>query len=268
MNLTVLVMMSRIQLDLGDDPQLLTAKASFSRLFSCLPRPPKYDIHWDAWTGTLGSLGEQFAFDNNEAEFSPLHLAVWNMHHEAVKVLLADALTGLSQIRLDGAPLHLAVLNNDVQMIDLLLQAGVDIEDFNESGYTAMQYAAGFGLVDAITALQRAGGDVESDARPIQPEGVYERGPIPMHLAARHGQVEAIKALKQLGVDVSIKSKNGWTPMHIAAETGQCDAITVLKELGAEVSPLTDSGKTPLQIAKQWKQDKAVETLIAAGAQF
>jgi ankyrin repeat protein len=263
-------MMSRMQLNLADDLQLPTAKAGFSGLFSCLPREPKYNVYWSAWNGTLSRIDQWEDLGlyrrSRPEKCSPLSLAVWNMHHGAVKVLLADPRTrSLDQ----WTPLHLAVSNNDAQMIELLLQAGADIEGFNDRGYTPMQWAASFGLVDAITALQRGGGDMESEGRPIQPGELYERGRTPMHIAACNGQVEVIKALKQLGVEVSIKSREGWTPMHFAAENGQCDAITVLKGLGAEVSPLTNSGKTPLQIAEEWEQDKAVEMLIlGAGALF
>jgi cytohesin len=267
-----------MQLKLGLDLQLPIAKPNLSVLFSRFPRLPIYDVHWSAWNGTLNPLSNLLNYRtiglnqywHGSVEFSPLHLAVCNMHHEAANFLLSNAITGLEfQTQPDWSPLHLAVSNNDVRMIVLLLHAGVDIESFNERGYTPMQWAAGLGLVGAIMALQRAGGDVKSEGRPIQPgELVYERGRTPMHLAAFNGHVEAIKALKQLGVDVSIKSKGGWTPMHAAAENGQCDAIAVLKELGADVGPLTDSGMTPLQIAKDQGQDKAVEMLIEAGAQF
>jgi ankyrin len=276
MYLKVLVMMSRLQLKLGDNLQRPIAKANFSVLLSYLLRKPIYDLCWTAWNGALSplSLPDYLAIGLNRychgsKKFSPLHLAVWNMHHGAVKVLLSNATTRLdSQTQPDWAPLHLAVLNNDVQMIRLLLHAGVDIEGVNEWGYTPMQWAAGSGLVAPIMALQRGGGDVKSEGRRIHPGALYERGLTPMHMAAGNERVKAIKLLQQLGVDVSIKSKDGWTPMHIAAEMGHCDVITVLKELGAEVSPRTNSGMTPLQIAKDQGQDKAVEMLIEAGAQF
>jgi cytohesin len=85
-----------------------------------------------------------------------------------------------------------------------------------------MHSAASNGHVDAIKALEEAGGDVSA---------IGNRGRTAMHCAAINGHVDAIKTLKEAGGNVSAKDANGSTPKSLARTRGHIDAVKVLEEL-------------------------------------
>ena len=51
------------------------------------------------------------------------------------------------------APLLIAVVNNDLPMVELLLEHGADIDAKNIKGKTALHHAAGHGLTPIVRAL-------------------------------------------------------------------------------------------------------------------
>jgi ankyrin repeat protein len=68
----------------------------------------------------------------------------------------------------------------------------VNVDERDEDGATALDWAASNGNVEAIKALLELGAD--KDAKTAN-------GATALHLAADHGHVEAIKVLAELGAD-------------------------------------------------------------------
>lgn len=120
-------------------------------------------LHSAAWKGDLQSLKKyvDLRLPNpvlDTQEYTALHLAVWNMHHEAVKLLLDSPI----QIRASEVPapmvdsrapkgetpLHLAVWNHDIEMVKILLQAGAKTFVSDVEGRSVMHWAAANGWVD------------------------------------------------------------------------------------------------------------------------
>ena len=72
------------------------------------------------------------------------------------------------------------------------MAAGVNVDELDEHGVTALLWAAINGHVEAIRVLAQLGADKE--AKNVD-------GLTPLHGAAANGHVEAIKVLVQLGVN-------------------------------------------------------------------
>jgi uncharacterized protein len=152
-------------------------------------------LHLAAWTGDLESIklrvrsGADLSLPD-QYHWTALHLAVWNMHSEMVLFLLdaIDEKTSISLQNLDGvSALHLAALNNDIEMIETLIKAGANTSVFDKAGLTPLLCAAKAENIEALIALKKLGADTSV---PNKSEWT------PLHWAAANGDLNTIKALK------------------------------------------------------------------------
>lgn len=149
-------------------------------------------------------------------------------------------------------PLHFAVRKNRVEMVELLLQLGVDPAATDGAGMTVSAYAASTnvdrsviemfalrGWVDLFTAL--ALGDYATAARLVQESGVVVGPAGPgagaLHLLAKRGAAAAVKWLLDHGADPNARWAH-WdaevTPLHLAVMEDHADIICLLLDGGAD----------------------------------
>jgi len=176
-------------------PNIATLKTWLSAKTTTGHGNSQQDLHLAAWVGNIGDmkmhirLGEDLSASDHYG-WTALHLAVWNMHTE-IAIFLLDAVTLKTWPSIqsqDGTSAHhLAALNDDVELIKRLLEAGADSSAQNKEGLTALLCAAKAEHVDAINALKETLRADESK---------------PLHWAAVNNYVNAIKALKNAGFDV------------------------------------------------------------------
>ncbi|MCL1857486.1 MAG: ankyrin repeat domain-containing protein, partial [Kiritimatiellaeota bacterium] len=126
-----------------------------------------------------------------------------------------------------------------------LIAAGVDVNESNRYGQTALENATIQGHADIAKALLAAGARVTS-----------------LWSAIHGGNAEIVKALLAAGAKVDS------TTLEYAARYGSIDIaiITALLEAGADVNAKDSSGDTALYSAVTWGSIEAVEVLLAAGA--
>jgi ankyrin repeat protein len=91
-----------------------------------------------------------------------LHWAVYHDHTEAVKLILE---AGAVANRYGVAPLSLACMNGNEEVVELLLSAGADPETSLPGGETALMTAARTGRVGPIKSLIARGADVNAQER-------------------------------------------------------------------------------------------------------
>jgi Ankyrin repeats (3 copies)/Ankyrin repeats (many copies) len=137
-----------------------------------------------------------------------------------------------------GTPLAGAVLRNDVEMINFLIDAGADVDkpfDHHRwySGMTPLYLAANHGYQEAFDALLDRGAD------PRKPH-TFSQCTV-LHESCYHGQIRKVKRLLELGVDLNCKNQQGLTPLHVAIQLG---AVKLLVETGAEVLHDTSSSSS------------------------
>lgn len=129
-------------------------------------------------------------------------------------------------VLLGGNALHRAACLGEIEKIQELLPAGVDIEARDVRGFTPLHEAIWSGKEEAVRLLLARGADKNAIGGPHQ---------------------------------------LGWTPLQEAARFGHNIIIDMLLESGVDINATNVHGKTPLDIAVEYRQSGAVEHLVARG---
>ncbi|KAJ5697705.1 SPX N-terminal [Penicillium malachiteum] len=169
--------------------------------------------------------------------WAPLHLSVVGGHPKTTRCLLEaenhDLDAGKDQIRKQisksSAVLALATKANFVDIVRLLVDAGVDINYQDEQGETALHVAARFGH-DECARILLEGTDFQK-ANTELAENTYAW--TPLFIACVDGNLNVAKLLIEAGADLERFDSSGWTAKEHAALRGHLDIARCL----AEVSP-------------------------------
>lgn len=115
--------------------------------------------------------------------------------------------------------------NRDIRRtIDLLLEAGADVEASDYSGFTPLMRASFLGLPATIRALLDSGANLEARA----PGGLT-----PLQLAIALGPTDNVRTLIDAGANVESRSDAGHTPLMIAHARGASELVELLLAAGA-----------------------------------
>ena len=158
---------------------------------------------------------------------SPVADAASRGDEETVRALLergADVQTA----RPDGmTALHWAAMRSDLEVTEMLLYAGANLEATTRIGqHTPLHVAGRSGRAPVVQALLEAGAD---------PQAATASGATPLHLAAQAGNAAAAAALIDHGADVNARERTwGQTPLMFAAASNRLGPVNVLMERGAD----------------------------------
>ena len=96
-----------------------------------------------------------------EDGFTPLHLAAFFRHPEAVRLLLSRGapVNAVAANPMRVQPLHSAAAGGDPECVRLLVEAGADVDARQEGGFTPLHACAQNGDEAAVSALLAAGAD-------------------------------------------------------------------------------------------------------------
>lgn len=200
--------------------------------------------------------------------------------------------------------LQVAALLGDVNVVALLLDAGVDIEGQVPGQRTALHFAAAKGNLETVNELIKRGCKIDP---------INASGRTPLSEAAAAGHAEIVNALLQSGSDISkstlsseakkrrlneahlytspridvLRSRckaiayralhssskigsltNGFYPIHYAAKHGRDEIIDMLLLNGANIEQATYWGHNALSIAAAEGHAETVRMLIRRGAKI
>ena len=148
------------------------------------------------------------AFREMDTFETPLHLATFNGNDEITKLLIKHGANVNANVK-GILPLHLAVCNNDLETINLILDKTDNINSKDENGSTPLHRAIWMKKVEVIKILISRGANIESktneDLRPI-------------HVAVMYGNFEILEILLKKGASVNAKSSVGLTPLHLLVQ--------------------------------------------------
>ncbi|CAH1996941.1 unnamed protein product [Acanthoscelides obtectus] len=90
---------------------------------------------------------------------SPLHLAAQNNHLEVVEVLLNAGISRDARTKVDRTPLHMAAYEGHLQIVDILVKYGSDIDCKDLLGMTPLHWAVQNSHIDIVEYLLTNGAD-------------------------------------------------------------------------------------------------------------
>ena len=184
-----------------------------------------------------------------------LQLAAQEEHVDVVRTLMeAKAPLGFSAWE-NEPPLHAAAARGQWLVVEALLEAGLEPDQVDRSGQTALMKAAAGGHDKAVASLLRLG---------ASPDLADRDGWTALMHAAAHpssGSVPVIRDLARAGAAVNRRAgPNGKTPLMITAEKGNELATDELLRSGAQ-SDLKSGGKTALDFALAEGNKRCAERL-------
>lgn len=151
-------------------------------------------------------------------------------------------------------PLLLAVMSNSRALVELLLNAGADMEVIS-SDATPLVQAIQHGFTDVVRLLLESGAQVNFAPR---------RGITPLMIAARQGNVEIMELLLTFGANSNARSDLDYTPLIYAihANRNRIAAVRLLLENGADLMARNKLGRTALESAESMDPHEDKQRII------
>ena len=172
-------------------------------------------------------------------------------------------------------PLHCAVRENKLLLVQLLLEKGANVNTPAKSGDTPLHFASGSDLLPLATLLLESGAWAELvNEAGHTPAGLAKSAEMKallhahsLHGAAQDGNLAWLSAALVEGRDASAADpKDGYTALHYAAASKGTACMAVLVEKEADINARSLLGNTPLHVAAFSGRREGVKFLVAHGA--
>ena len=167
---------------------------------------------------------------------------------EKIDVNVRDEDTG-------NTPLVIAVEENQIDIVRLLLNRGADInlKDWTSKN-TALDIAETKGFRSIVELLQQRGAKYSSGSS--------------FHLAAKNGDIVSIEEMIQKGHNINeVDPDKGWTALHYAVNYGQKHLVEFLIIKGADVNQKDFLGKNnPIDVISNINRGEVINILNKYGA--
>ncbi len=190
--------------------------------------------------------------------FAALRTAlVWNQPEKVQLLLDAGADPLMTNGEGDQVLMH-AAISGSGSLVAWMLSLGCDVNSQSVHNRTALHAAADAGNIEGVRVLLDAGADPDSrDARNVSP----------LMAALAAGREECALELIHRGADVrSSQPPQRETPLMAAAGSGAAEAVRLLLEMGADPDSRDFQGCTALMYAARSGTAEAVRLLLEAGA--
>ncbi|KAI5801200.1 ankyrin repeat-containing domain protein [Geopyxis carbonaria] len=207
-------------------------------------------------SGADPTIGDRASSD------TPLHDAAFEGNVDIVQLLL-DAGAELTHNRSGETPMHRALSGSQVDVVRLLFES-------DKTNYTRKLTFGSLNLLhyaficpnpptlELLTLLLDYGVDINDCQSPETPSV--------LHFAATCGDISIVELLLSRGANVNSKGNSGMTPLHDAVATNRPEIISLLVRSGARVNDADTDGQTPLFFAVERGHEVAVRTLLELGA--
>ena len=191
---------------------------------------------------------------------TPLHQAVARGHKDIVSLLLNEGCP-INVVNSGGRSVHhIAAEYDQIHMIEMLAEQGLDVNIGDDEGVTPLHNAANCGKLESVRTLLRLGGR-ESMTKIAGKHGT------PLHQAVAKGHKDIVSLLLNEGCPINVANSElqGRSVLHFAAQLGEIHVMEMLAEQGLDVNIGDDEGVTPLHNAAYCGQLESVRTLLRLG---
>jgi len=143
-------------------------------------------------------------------------------------------------------PLHIAVNNNQPGLVTDLLNSGATPGKKSSDGETCYHLAVRNNTVDCLSLL------LKFSPSHTEVNTFNDQGQTPLHMAVLTGTQALVKTLLAFGVNPDVQeARCGKTGLFLAVETGHQDIAELLLCYGASLTTSTYSGATPASLASE-----------------
>jgi ankyrin repeat protein len=157
-----------------------------------------------------------------------------------------------------AAGLAAAARSGDAAAVRAQLDAGVDVNDAESDGSSALLWAVYHSSTELVALLLERGADASR---------ANEFGMTPLLQASRYGDVAMMRVLLDHGADVASAVRDGETPLMAAARSGNTAAVELLLDRGSDPNAAEAlGGQTALMWAAAEGHLGIVDALLKAGA--
>lgn len=154
--------------------------------------------------------------------------------------------------------LHRAAFHDQAGAVDLLVEAGANLEATDAVGWAPLHDACAEGSSGAMAALLRHGADSGR---------LDKKGRAPLHLAAERGHLLAVRALVATGANVGLRyGSNECSPLDVAAVSGHVRVVKAIVPHVSDINAAASDGRTALHRAAFFNQAGVIDALVRAGA--
>lgn len=145
------------------------------------------------------------------------------------------------------------------EIVQLLIEAGVDLNKSSSNGDTALNAACYSGSLDVVELLIKNGARINV---------INQYGSTPLHSAVIKNHKKIVELLLSLDIKsiLNMKDEFGSTPLYMACRKGFNDIAKMLIKAGADVNIPNRDGLTPLHEASIRGNTEIIRALIDAGA--
>jgi len=226
----------------------------------------------DPWTVAWqnGQTTVMEVFENHDRDMFGEHpnarkLPVWALAKRGYVDLLREAIaTGNPELNKpdpdnNHTALHYAVLTDELEMVEMLLKAGMLTDAQDVSLRRPLHLAAMSGSVPILTLLL-VEAKYHDEAKAVNEPDKY--GTSPLLLAYRNGHIECCLLLIEAGASIPpSKASLKQSLFFLAIEFGKVEAVQRLVQMGADTQMKNVLGLTGLQMAKESGKPE-VETFL------
>lgn len=190
------------------------------------------------------------------------HKAIFLDNRKEIDIMLesvnGDKLFSIPD-RLGNLPLMIAVIRNNSEMIEHLIERGAKVDEQNESEKTALMLAAFYGKLHLVKILRQY--DASYKIRD-------NSGMSAIHYAIDGGNCDTIEYMVTDGANINERdTTNGWTPLLRASSlNAKADVARVLIKYDADMNIADNNQKTALMIATINGNLPFVQVLVTHGA--
>ncbi|KAJ8559107.1 hypothetical protein ON010_g8342 [Phytophthora cinnamomi] len=156
-------------------------------------------------------------------------------------------------------PLCWAAQAGNLEMVQLLLVEGAQVDAATPNGFTPLLLAASEDHPNAVQQLLMKGADAEAY--------IKRSGFTALLVAAFHNRADVVRHLVKKRVNLEARSADGSTALHLAAEKGHVAVVQLLLAGGSDPNAtIQRDGSTALHKAAFMNQTAVVWLLLRSGA--
>uniref|UniRef100_A0A915KCB5 Ion transport domain-containing protein n=1 Tax=Romanomermis culicivorax TaxID=13658 RepID=A0A915KCB5_ROMCU len=223
--------------------------------------------HIAAMKGSVAVIKELMMIDRKAREATTLHMAAEGGFKNVVKILLTAGADPLQEDDTGMTPLQLAAKNGHTALLDVFEE---------DTGLSAMHVASYYGQMEFVRALLfnvpptlRSEPPMNNDKPLMSREFANEYGFTPLHMAAQSGH----EGLVRLLLNFSLVQVDAATtlmsiiPLHLAAQSGHVAVVGMLLSRSTQQLHIKDSrSRTALHLASSNGHLEMVSLLLAQGS--